>query len=557
MPGGSSSRHRIRAGIFTLISTAALVVSCSGSSGGNHGHHDASTDAPEEVGATPDTGTDAINESGTPEAASPDAGDSASDAIPDSTSDAVGDSSVDAVSDSAPDAFPDSAPDAPTDAAPDVVSCGSSQKECSGTCQSLDDPAYGCASQSCTPCVTPNHATSICSAGACSFSCDSGYANCDGDAQNGCEADLSHPATCGGCNNWCIAPAHAVATCQSGTCGFKCAFGYGDCDGDKTNGCESPLTANPNCGGCGRSCTTSCTVPSGGTGSCAPSTLTGVGGSALALDTSDVVYVSAQWVNRVAKTGGTPATLATGHPQEVTTDGNYIYYTDSGTTANTGSVIRMDQSGGGSTTIASALSDPRGIIADPGTGGNVYVLVYGQNKVLAIPKAGGTATTLATNQTSLTGIAQDANNVFWTNFAPSGYVRGRDKALASAVVSYGSVPRPGALAADATDLWVNGNISGASENVYRIDRSGGSPAPFANCETNLSGGLPDALAADASSVYCFGYSSGSDVVYRIAKADAAETPLATTSAFGGTFSLAVDSTYVYWVTNAGVFRTTK
>src|SRR5262249_10288700 len=73
-----------------------------------------------------------------------------------------------------------------------------------------------------------------------------------GPANNGCGMMLD----CGNCT-----VANATATCVSGTCQLgPCSPGYGNCDGNPVNGCESNLNADPNhCG----TCPTVCTAPSG------------------------------------------------------------------------------------------------------------------------------------------------------------------------------------------------------------------------------------------------------------------------------------------------------
>ncbi len=94
--------------------------------------------------------------------------------------------------------------------------------------------------------------------------CRAGYADCDGDAANGCEARLdTHTQHCGACGNVCPASAHATAACRIGVCsGGTCSAGYANCDATGTNGCEVILLTDPsNCGACGRVCPTdqSCT----------------------------------------------------------------------------------------------------------------------------------------------------------------------------------------------------------------------------------------------------------------------------------------------------------
>jgi hypothetical protein len=88
-------------------------------------------------------------------------------------------------------------------------------------------------------------------------SCAAGTADCDGNAADGCEADLSSTASCGACGHVCSLP-HAGAGCAAGACTLgACDEGWGDCDGNAANGCEASLAlhaGSSNCGACGVSC---------------------------------------------------------------------------------------------------------------------------------------------------------------------------------------------------------------------------------------------------------------------------------------------------------------
>lgn len=93
-------------------------------------------------------------------------------------------------------------------------------------------------------------------------SCQSGFASCDGDISNGCEANLLTDAmNCGGCARACVAPPnmHATgATCSVGQCAAVCERGFADCDGRIDNGCEVDLSNAGNCGACGVDCAALC-----------------------------------------------------------------------------------------------------------------------------------------------------------------------------------------------------------------------------------------------------------------------------------------------------------
>jgi hypothetical protein len=80
--------------------------------------------------------------------------------------------------------------------------CPADQKLCGGTCVAAT-PDNGCASTSCEPCGSAQHALVGCQEGQCAvLGCDAGFADCDGDtlgkagvaAGTGCEYQLGLPA---------------------------------------------------------------------------------------------------------------------------------------------------------------------------------------------------------------------------------------------------------------------------------------------------------------------------------------------------------------------------
>ncbi|MFO0563060.1 MAG: FG-GAP-like repeat-containing protein [Polyangiales bacterium] len=111
----------------------------------------------------------------------------------------------------------------------------------------------GSCGRTCPP--APN-ASATCAASACGFACNMGFGNCNALAADGCEVDLNtNPLHCGMCARRCMAPTNATATCATGTCGFACSAGFGDCNGNGVDGCEVNTTNNAaHCGGCGMAC---------------------------------------------------------------------------------------------------------------------------------------------------------------------------------------------------------------------------------------------------------------------------------------------------------------
>jgi hypothetical protein len=86
--------------------------------------------------------------------------------------------------------------------------------------------------------------------------CPAGRTDCDHDGT--CETDVTTAANCGGCGLNCASGPHSTPTCMLGRCGLACDPGWGDCDGNASNGCESDLSTPGTCGSCGNSCASAC-----------------------------------------------------------------------------------------------------------------------------------------------------------------------------------------------------------------------------------------------------------------------------------------------------------
>lgn len=78
-----------------------------------------------------------------------------------------------------------------------------------------------------------------------------GRAYCEG----GCADLLSNPKHCGSCGTVCPVRDHQIPQCLKGVCEYRCEYGWEDCDGDPNNGCEANTQSDPtHCGGCGTTC---------------------------------------------------------------------------------------------------------------------------------------------------------------------------------------------------------------------------------------------------------------------------------------------------------------
>lgn len=133
--------------------------------------------------------------------------------------------------------------------------CGGTKKCCAGVCADLDSDVDHCGT--CTNgCESGTNSTPTCKKGVCSLTCDKGYADCDYQSFNGCEINvLGNPLHCGDCKTACLF-ANATPTCDQGKCAIaQCTKGFADCDKDLKNGCEANLGTDPvNCSACSNKC---------------------------------------------------------------------------------------------------------------------------------------------------------------------------------------------------------------------------------------------------------------------------------------------------------------
>jgi hypothetical protein len=150
---------------------------------------------------------------------------------------------------------------APRDAGVDVTpiqeaeagpKCAAGTKECNEGCVPIDDPQYGCAPTGCAPCSVPFAATIRCERGKCVHgTCKPGRANCDGNGENGCEADILDPRTCNNCDTACqVGQVCTPTPAGRNECANGCAPGLRNCGGS----CVDVTTNAAHCGDCNRPC---------------------------------------------------------------------------------------------------------------------------------------------------------------------------------------------------------------------------------------------------------------------------------------------------------------
>jgi len=161
--------------------------------------------------------------------------------------------------------------------------CPTGTKSCFGTCVDVLHWEFGCTDLTTCNACSFDHATAFqsCPSGACGLqTCNTGYADCNADASDGCEANLTEFSSCGVCGKSCSGSTPFCVPVDGGYgCSINCPLTT--CG---TN-CVDVKTSLDNCGGCGARCTVTGGTPSCTNGTCsrtcAPSThLCSAGGGA-------------------------------------------------------------------------------------------------------------------------------------------------------------------------------------------------------------------------------------------------------------------------------------
>jgi hypothetical protein len=314
-------------------------------------------------------------------------------------------------------------------------------------------------------CGSPRHAVMVRENGVCRIhSCHPGWADCDGKADTGCEADLGRPENCTRCGNACPAaqfctatgcvttcappatdcsgscvdlsssPEHCTAcftacpepqwhrpTCTAGVCGSEiiCPPGAAPCG----NACRILHEDPTNCGGCGRSCP----VPAGGSVSCRGGTCVPHCPVGFTFCNDACVDVQADPAhcgrcNNPCATGGCVAgacdaswsqVIATGTaPVALAVDETALYWLEPAA----GIVVKAPKAGGAPMTIATGQSSPFDLALDAT---HVYWSNRRGNSIMRIAKAGGSAAELVVTATEPMHLATDGVFVFFEQPPPT------------------------------------------------------------------------------------------------------------------------------------------
>ncbi|CAF1332361.1 unnamed protein product [Didymodactylos carnosus] len=142
----------------------------------------------------------------------------------------------------------------------EVLSCLSPYGDCDGIASNGCEANLQTSASTCGTCaINCNNLANVnlvhCISGSCSIAtCDSEYYDCDGTVSDGCEVNLYTTNNCGSCGSTCSSRSHSSVTCPAGTCQYSCNSGYADCNGSPTDGCETDITTSSHCGSCSNDC---------------------------------------------------------------------------------------------------------------------------------------------------------------------------------------------------------------------------------------------------------------------------------------------------------------
>lgn len=385
-------------------------------------------------------------------------------------------------------------------------------------------------------------------------SCPEGFADCDGDRSNGCEAALeTSTKSCGACGAACEAGPRAEPLCSAGKCIFVCDAGAGDCDGDASNGCEVDLTTDAaHCGACSRACDDTCTDAL-----CGLVLLASEQTPTFLVADEEAVYWSNIGhpptadgsVSRVPKAGGAATVLASGQasPTGVVVDAAWVYWASWGVTSVPGSLMKAPKGGGAPVVLADDLAAPYRIALD---GDFLYWTSLGHppdyqdGAVMRIslvdPDAAPEVLASVAGRPTALCAGPDALyfTVYGSGLAADGSLQKVGKGPAPvdpAVVIAGAIQAPFALHCTPESIYLT-----TSASILSFPMAGGDPVPIVSDMKSPA----RAIVADGASLF-WATSSGAAQTVEAAAFDGSGWRLLAAGQTAIT-DVAVDATHVYW-----------
>jgi hypothetical protein len=421
-------------------------------------------------------------------------------------------------------------------------------------------------------------------AGSGAVICPAGKGDCDTNP-NDCETDLTLITSCGKCNVACD-PTHGAVKCDASTltCVVNtqaggCTSGYADCNKDGTDGCEASLATDAsNCGACGRSC---------GGGKCTNSQCGGAvvfdptGATTLSYSYNAPAFLVGSQIVKLNTASGTEIRTATLPPTnpvtqgsvlatsstaiyEMAVDATNVYYSIAGSPA---AVLYKPLSGSAATAAKTAVNMPdtnyARAIASNSTA--FYLVAYAGSgyQILTAAKTLGAQASTATPVTGLTGRATidsmtiGGAYVFWVespNLVVAAPLAGGTPVVVDSTIQSGYYTYV-RLVTDGSYMYWN-TYNGASSKIRRVSLAA---APTSTAVEDVAIGVSNPSAGIAvDDMYVYFYSSYQ--VFRVLKDGSrsveALANLNNTPYFYNLF--AVDTDFVYGLGSGGqVVRVAK
>jgi hypothetical protein len=353
-------------------------------------------------------------------------------------------------------------------------------------------------------------------------------------------------------------------TCARGSC--TCAAGFGDCDGDQQNGCEAELEANDrHCGACGRDC-------QGGacsSGRCQPvPVITASGVTGLAIDATHVYWTTGgsspqKTIQRVSRAGGQADLLRELNeplgPAWLRVRGGHLYW------AEGADIVTQPVGGGARRTLTTAAEKVSALVVhEP----YVYFVIpenvgyVGSDAVIErVPIAGGASQRLFPRDRCWSrALEVDGERAYWLEacYADGVVIAGR---VVMAPVEGGDPtvvagPAVQALAADDQNLyWLERDQpdSGvARDTLWKMPKQGGSPSTLAPDQFETT-----QLASVGSHVFWTAnapvHAAGAASLMKVSALGGPTEELARTS-IEPFVNIVVDKTTLFWATPERIMK---
>jgi hypothetical protein len=363
--------------------------------------------------------------------------------------------------------------------------------------------------------------------------------------------------------------------CSQGPC--ACIPGFGNCDGEDANGCETDLSSgSEHCGACGHDCQGGDCIA----GKCQPIELVaGTSAALLEIDATHAYWATASTatyqdgvmvfdppqttVSRVPRSGGEVQVLASltdGRvPVGLRVHGTDCYWVEVGPYWNTPSTIQV-RPVDGSLPARALATYPTRIDTLAVNEEHVFFTVLDSTAYLGdsrysvgrVPLAGGAVEILATEiaANKMTSLLLDEQRAYWIELGLSAHGRVVTVPLGGGETTVFSDAHALSMARDETNLyWLGGSeVSQDANAVWKKPLRGGQPFPLATEAATVS-----QIAANSSFVFFTENGNEQASIMRIAPAGGTPTEVAR-SELSAVANIVVDDETIFWATSDRIVK---